>query len=226
MAIAFNGSSQYLEYAGTVRTSAPLSMAAFQYVSGATTNARAFNQYNSTGNNMLGVDSPNDANYGERAAWYADGYSTPAERYRGSDASNGYHGTVGAWSAFTNAPSLHVDGGAISGTSTAGSGGTFAANTTGIGTLVYGATRYYGNGRSAECAVWSVQLSAQSMAAVSFGFCPLLVEPSSLIAYWPLGGALGDNYRDAVGQRDMTATGSPAFAEHPRIIYPCNCQAC
>lgn len=226
MAVSFDGASQYLEYAGTVRTTAPLSMSAFQYVASVADLMATIQQYHSSGNNYIGIDVLDHAGLGERAAWIKNGYTEYSRRQRNTDSSTGHLGIACSWSAYESEPSLYVNGASVTGTTTTGSGGTGTYTVTGCGSRVYGGTRIYGKGTSSECAIWSVQLSAQSQAAASRGFSPLLIQPVSLAALWPLGGALGNNYRDVVGQRTMTATGSPTFAAHPKTIYPCACQAC
>ena len=71
----------------------------------------------------------------------------------------------------------------------------------------------------AECALWNVALTAAEIDALAAGFSPLFIRPGSLVGYWPLGGAYSD-YIDPIGSNTLSATGDPAAADHPRIIYP------
>ena len=78
----------------------------------------------------------------------------------------------------------------------------------------------YFNGVIAEAAAYSVYLSAGDIASLAAGFSPSMVRPESLIGYWPLGGAVSNDYADPFGQNTLTPTNTPAAADHPRIIYP------
>jgi hypothetical protein len=82
------------------------------------------------------------------------------------------------------------------------------------------ASTQYFDGRVCHVAVWSVALNAAEAARLAAGFCPLLVRPASLIAYYPLGGFHGDYDRDLVGGYNLTLSGAPTFADQCRIIYP------
>jgi len=78
----------------------------------------------------------------------------------------------------------------------------------------------YFNGVIAEAAAYSVYLSAGDIASLAAGFSPSMVRPESLIGYWPLGGAVSNDYADPFGQHTLTPTNTPTAADHPRIIYP------
>lgn len=51
-----------------------------------------------------------------------------------------------------------------------------------------GSAAAYLNAAVAEVGVWNVALTADEIAALSKGVSPLLIRPTSLIAYWPLYG--------------------------------------
>lgn len=72
----------------------------------------------------------------------------------------------------------------------------------------------------AEAAIWNVALGADERAALAAGFSPMLIRPTNLISYWPLGGLYGNHFRDIVGGYNLTQVGTVTAAEHPRIIYP------
>lgn len=80
------------------------------------------------------------------------------------------------------------------------------------------------NGQLAECAIWTATLDTSEIAALGKGFCPLLIRPASLLAYWPLSrGSVQistttlDRWRN---RSDLTETSTPGITDHPRIIYP------
>ena len=81
----------------------------------------------------------------------------------------------------------------------------------------------YWNGKLAECAAYSVVLTAAEIATLAAGFSPLFVRPDKLIGYWPLGGPLtaatsGDDVTGTDG--DLTAFNSPAAFSHPYQVWP------
>lgn len=75
------------------------------------------------------------------------------------------------------------------------------------------------NGLIGEAAVWNVALDAAEVAALAKGFCPLLIRPASLVAYWPLIGRYSPEI-DLKGGFPLTMTGTMAQADHGPIIYP------
>ena len=75
-------------------------------------------------------------------------------------------------------------------------------------------------GGVAEVAAYSADLSAGEIAALAKGFSPLMVRPSALVGYWPLGGPYAPTTIDPVGSNTLTANGGASVESHPRIIYP------
>jgi len=75
-------------------------------------------------------------------------------------------------------------------------------------------------GGIAEVAAYAAELSAGEIAALAKGFSPLLVRPSALVGYWPLGGPYAPTTIDPVGSNTLTANGGASVESHPRIIYP------
>lgn len=111
--------------------------------------------------------------------------------------------------------------GAGKGTNSGSYSGTIAS----LGVLTFGYLRafsldIYSQNDVAHWGIWNVALSDSEVASLAAGFCPLLVRPSSLVAYYPLGGFHGDYDRDLVGGYNLTPSGSPTFMDQPRIIYP------
>ena len=79
---------------------------------------------------------------------------------------------------------------------------------------------YHFEGKIAECAAYSVSLTAAEIAVLAAGFSPLFVRPDKLVGYWPLGGPYAPDNTDIVGGNTLTINNSPAAETHPRIIYP------
>ena len=75
-------------------------------------------------------------------------------------------------------------------------------------------------GGLAEVAAYAAELSAGEIAALAKGFSPLLVRPSALVGYWPLGGPYAPTTIDPVGSNTLTANGGASAESHPKIIYP------
>ncbi len=92
-----------------------------------------------------------------------------------------------------------------------------------VGGIIYG----FGDpgqsfsGRIAEAAIWSAALSNTEVGALAAGYCPLMVRPGDLAAYWPLGGVFGrcDLDRSKNGY-DLIPYILPGWADHPPVIYP------
>jgi hypothetical protein len=86
---------------------------------------------------------------------------------------------------------------------------------TGIGAIVRSTLANPFSGDIAEVAVWNIDLTDDEMAALAAGFCPLLIRPGNLVAYWPLIRGL----KDRMGGYDLTASGT-TVSPHCRVIYP------
>jgi hypothetical protein len=87
-----------------------------------------------------------------------------------------------------------------------------------IGAKADGTANFVGD--LAEWAVWLAALDAAEMAALAKGVSPLLIRPAALVAYWPIHGSASpepDWWRNGLGG---TLTGTPAQADHTRIVYP------
>lgn len=87
--------------------------------------------------------------------------------------------------------------------------------------LGYIPSTQYHSGLTCEVGVYSVALTAAEIGALSDGYTPLEIRPGSLVAYYPLGGHYGQLDVDRWKNRyDLTAGGSPTWADHPRVSYP------
>ena len=93
-----------------------------------------------------------------------------------------------------------------------------------IGTGVNSGTDIAGKtweGGIAEVAAYAAELTAGEIAALAAGFSPLLVRPSALVGYWPLGGPYDPTTIDPVGSNTLTANGGASAEAHPpKIFYP------
>lgn len=216
MARVFDGTSQYLERTSAVISSGAASFVGWIYLEASTDLAYGPGIYSSTTNNFWHIRHVNGQGWG--AFWYAGALSS--HRYVGSNSSTGWHHVVGTWtSTNTNAPSLYVDGAAITGTSQNGSL-TLNVDRTGIQTNNSG-SRAYGKGRNAEHAIYAATLDASEVKAIYDGCALPEIRPASLVAYWPLGGHYGKFDLDRWKNRyDLTPSGSPTWTDHPRVIYP------
>lgn len=83
-----------------------------------------------------------------------------------------------------------------------------------------GAASAYLNATIAEVGVWNIALVLEELVALSKGVSPLLIRPTSLVAYWPLYGNDSpepDRWRNAYA---LTLNNTPTKADHPRIYMP------
>lgn len=104
---------------------------------------------------------------------------------------------------------------------------TLPANITGATQVHVSANRYSGaigsylNGQVCEVGVWNARLTTAEVASLARGFTPLEIRPALLVAYYPLGGHHGQFDLDRwKNKHDLTPSGSPTWADHPRVIYP------
>jgi hypothetical protein len=75
-------------------------------------------------------------------------------------------------------------------------------------------------GDIAECAIWSVDLTAAEMAALAAGFSPLLIRPAALVFYTQLIGR-GDPEQDIRGGLSLpygAGAAAPTIAAHPVVF--------
>lgn len=91
---------------------------------------------------------------------------------------------------------------------------------TSIGRLTLSASARFLTADVWEAAIWSVALDDDEVAALGKGFCPLLIRPASLVAYWPLYGNDSPEPDRWKSKFDMTLNNTPIKADHQRVIYP------
>lgn len=102
---------------------------------------------------------------------------------------------------------------------------TTSNTTTGVDAAAIGATADTSpaqemNGRIAEAAIWSADLTATERSQLDLGMSPLLVRPADLIFYHQGHEGTG-NGLDIVGGLVLTDTGTVTDADHPpEVMYP------
>ena len=217
MARAFAAaSSQYFVNANAIVAAEPLTMACWVKPNGITTNYAVMAIDTEGGTARWGLNFLGAGGGDPISALSTNTVGTSAQ----SDVTGGtatWQHAAGVW-ASTTSRTAYRNG-------TAGTTNTTSISVTGIDTTRI-AARYAGtlgaflDGSVAEAAIWNVALTAAEIASLAAGFCPLLVRPQSLVAYWPLFARATDE-ESWVGAFPMTNTNTATAAQHPpRIIYP------
>ena len=226
MARAFNGTTQYLERNTAVVASFPVTLSCWIYLDTATGRTTGPSLYSAGGVSLVSIEylgSGIIAGYGWRAIAIQQGYSSASEYRSGSNSTTGWHGFAASWGSYAQIPNMWVDGAKITGGTTfTGAGGTLSVAYTGIGSYLFSGSRSIGAGRVAYAAVWNAELTDAEMKSLTQATPrhPLFVRRESLQGSWDLGGHWGNFDRSPVGQVDLTAYGSPTFADSPPVIYP------
>lgn len=216
MARSFSGSAQYLEYATAPPiTAAPLTFAAW------------FNKTGTGTSKYLGGIADKDTNNHHFNFNISTANKVQATCNDGSGAVSAVTSTTitaATWmhaaAVFTSSTSrtAYLNGGGSGSETTSRTPSAAALDNMCIG-CVHLAAGYFGpfDGLIAEWGLWNVDLDAAEIAALAAGVCPLLVRPTSLVAYYPL---IGNNSpeTDVRSAYAMTVTGATAAA-HPRIYY-------
>lgn len=219
MAIALNGTSQYLERTTTLGASFPVTISVWFNTNAATTDQIIWSESSTTnvsrhtfGINTSGKLQAATVNTGGTAFTAASSASVVANTW--------HHGAV----AFLNNKNrtVYLDGAGVNTFETLDPtiGG---RNRTNIGIRYRGTTtpEAYFNGEIAELCVWTVELTQGEITALANGAHPLSIRPANILTYYPLGGFFGNSGNDfSSGGRNMTVVGSPTYDDHPSIYYP------
>ena len=209
-----DASSQYLSNANAVVTAVPCSMAAWVYKDD-TTNTGAVISIGASAtvaHMTLRYNSSEDASAISRSVLAGANAAVSS----GAGANNVWTHVAAVFASSTSR-AAYRDG---------GNKGTNATDTTPllldrthIGQEALSGGGNFFSGRIAEAAIWNIALSDADVADLAKGYCPLLVRPDGLVAYWPLIGRASPE-PDLIGAFDMTLNAGPTQVEHPRIIYP------
>jgi hypothetical protein len=211
MAYDFNGTTDYVEAASAVVTTAPVTLAGWFNSDSATANQTIVSITNAAGQERFVLQAAG-AVTGDpvRASTVAGNISSFADSATGYSA-NTWHHAAGVFASSTSRIA-YIDG--VAGTTETTSRTPGTMNATRIGVTVGGGSRTgYMNGRLAEIAIWNVALNADEIAALAKGYRPSLIRPASLRLYVPLVREVGD-YSRAV---TLTTSGT-TVADHTRRI--------
>lgn len=222
MRVCASSGTKYLRYDGNVLASYPISIAAWAVPLNTTADEYALMLTNSATDSFLGVvfygsSSPGGNTDRVNAVTNNAGVSTKYAQATSSYSANTLCHIVGVW-----------DG---SGNSTVYFNGGNSATVTGIVAITRNRVCVGGyqilsgtagaNVHIGEVAMWGAALTAADAASLYAGYSPVEIRPSSLAAYWPLGGHYGRYDLDRWKNKyDLTPSNSPTWADHPRVIYP------
>jgi hypothetical protein len=206
------GSSEYLENASAVVTPWPISLVGW-FRSDDATVEQAILCVGDTGstNNFLSMLLRGDVG-GDYLQAYSKNGDDKAITTSGYTSGKWHHGAA----VFTSASSrtAYIDGAnSATNTDTSNDAGLDA---TAIGRHNDSTPGDYFDGALCELGVYNVALTAGEVAMLAALYSPLFVRPESLVAYYSL---IRDDL-DRVGGYDMTPYNTPAYTDHPPIIYP------
>lgn len=209
MARDFNGSTQYLSYAGSLCGTPPFSMACWCRHDALVNYGSLFGCYSSTTNDAHRLLSDSSGNLWAQSYQAGGGASQKSGLTTGT-----WQHCAGVWSA-SNSRTAYVNGSAATTNTTSVTPTlnrtSIATDWTGLGPI------YYLNGQIAEAAIWSVALSGADIASLAAGASPMQVRPDALVAYWPIIGKMSGE-PDAVGGNTFSLNNSPAEYAHPRMV--------
>lgn len=205
----FNGSSQYCLSTATPVTDEPMTLFCWGKTSNVSTQECAFSVCGAaTTTSNWRIDS------GTSGVLWARKITTNATA--GTLQANVWHALCATFGSNTNR-TAYLDG--IAGTTNTGNVSDPAVTRVCVGQRGTSSAANYWEGSVAHAAIWNVALTAQEITALSvYRWCPLLIRPSSLVAYWPL--CFGFD-GDLAGGYHLTPTDSPTWTAGPQgIVYP------
>lgn len=218
MSRSFNGTSDYLEYTGGVRTSLPITLAAWAYKSTSNQTRVAVSIGDVDSLNRVSLVFISSANV-RATSVNTSGTGAVTDTSTTFSANTWAHGAA----VFTSTTSrtVYLNGGGSSTSTTSNDPSAANFDTTNIGCINNSSGRStYFDGRLAEVGVWSVALTAAEVASLAKGISPLSVRPGSLIAYWPLIGNASPEI-ELRNRYEMTVSGATKEV-HPRVYMPRN----
>jgi hypothetical protein len=218
MSRSFNGTTDYLSYAGAVDTGHPMSFALW-FNKPNTTFKTAFsisntNVSNPNRNSIVLSNTPNVRAFSANSG----GATTASAISTANYSTNTWHHACAVFSS-NSSRTIYLDGGNSATNTTAVSVNTvsFVATTIG-GFSNSGSIGQPCGGMIAEVAVWNGNLTADDAATLAKGISPLLVRPAILVAYWPLYGNASPEV-ELRNRYEMTVNGTTKDVQ-PRIFLP------
>ena len=212
MSRSFNGTN-YLGYAGAVRTALPVTFAGWVYrPTGASGTIIAL-----TTNTLSNAISLVALSTGAVRARSSTAGGTVANANTIVGISNNTWGHAASVFTSTTSRTAYINGGNPATNTATNDPNASSFNKTNIGARNSNLAASY-TGYIADAGVWSVALTAAEIASLATGVSPLSIRPESLIAYWPLMGRT-DPEIDLRGRYEMTVNGAVA-ADHPRVYMP------
>lgn len=216
MARDFDGSSDYLEYAGTRITAAPLTLAAWFNTDSAAANQTvvAFSRSTTTTEGFrLQVTATGDL---VSAVTTAGGTARTASTSTSFTTGTWHHGC--AVFASTTSRAAYIDGGSKGTNGTSSSPTNIDRTTVGVRYSSGSLTDHF-DGRIGEVGIWNVALTDDEVAVLARGVSPRRVRPNSLVYCWRVMGKTSPEPPFAgSGEDALTVSGSPALAAHPRVL--------
>ena len=214
MARSLNGSNQYLANTSFATGSFPITLSAWIYTGNASHLGRIVVWLNASGEVIASLTLNLT---GSTPSLWSQVYNTAGLNSFASIngiVANTWHHCATVVTSTGHTP--YLDG--VAGTTVTYSTPTML-NMTRLHVGNYPGTQYF-NGRISEVGAYLGDLSAD-IAGLAKGFTPLHIRPSLLTAYYPLGGLYGQLDLDRWKNRyDLTPSGSPTWADHPRVFYP------
>lgn len=224
MSLDLNGTTDVISLAinATLRPALPISIAAWINPD-ALANGGIYTN-NKTGSDHRGVWFALSGTGGDLEASFGDGAGNAAGDRRSKVAAAGV--TTGAWQHVSCSIRGAADfsiyrNGTDAGGTNSGSGGVLGYNT-GVGGRIgsYGGGSFV-NGRIAEVAVWSINLTNAQHLALARGASPFRVAPASMIQYFPFWGSqaidLSPAHIDATGLAGTAANHAPVNCPFPAV---------
>lgn len=217
MAIALNGTSQYINIGSAPVTAMPLTIACwfrlatvssgvFQLILQINNNAQATT---TTGTYRLLLPTNNTI---LRASQATSGTSANADSASGSLSANTWTHGAGVFTS-TTSRAVYVNGVSAGTNTTSLAEPSVASMNIGAAVINTSSASAFMSGSVAEVGVWSAALDAMELNALADGVSPANVRPQSLAFYSPLIRDLVD-YRKSLA---LTNVGGATASDHPRV---------
>jgi hypothetical protein len=198
-----------LSHAAAAVTAVPLSIACWFNPTAANTVGRMVQIDDGTNTNRFTIGKNGSGNVN---AFTADSGGTRTAATSTTFAAGSYHHACGVFEGMSNR-AAYLNGGGKGTNGVAAIPANLAVMR--IATEVGGTNTYAGD--IAEVTIWNVALTDADVADLAKGFAPWFVRPDGIVAHWSLFGRSSPE-PEFWGRYDMSLTGTPGQAGHPRII--------